>query len=118
MADYSQLKGILLDLQSHRQRQQNQPGEDRTQKRFLVEDMFNYLDINGDGHLSSSELAQLKKKEDLEDDFLNCTPEDLLRFDDYNHDGYLTLQELYTAFRAEGCLEIMQKEETSYEDIH
>uniref|UniRef100_A0A8C6X8G2 Follistatin like 4 n=1 Tax=Naja naja TaxID=35670 RepID=A0A8C6X8G2_NAJNA len=99
MADYSQLKGILLDLQSHRQRQQYQPGEDRTQKRFLVEDMFNYLDINGDGHLSSSELAKLKKKEDLEDDFLNCTPEDLLRFDDYNHDGYLTLQELYTAFQ-------------------
>lgn len=59
MADYSQLKGILLDLQSHRLRQQNQPGEDRTQKRFLVEDMFNYLDINGDGHLSSSELAQV-----------------------------------------------------------
>ncbi|KAK9406568.1 FSTL4: Follistatin-related protein 4 [Crotalus adamanteus] len=58
MADYSQLKGILLDLQSHRQRQQNQP-EDRTQKRFLVEDMFNYLDINGDGHLSNSELAQV-----------------------------------------------------------
>lgn len=59
MADYSQLKGILLDLQSYRQRQQNQPGEDRTQKRFLVEDLFNYLDINGDGHLSSSELAQV-----------------------------------------------------------
>lgn len=59
MADYRQLKGILLDLQSHRQRQQNHPGDERTQKRFLVEDMFNHLDINGDGHLSSSELAQV-----------------------------------------------------------
>lgn len=59
MADYSQLKGILLDLQAHRQKQQNHPGEDRTQKRFLVEDMFNHLDINDDGHLSSSELAQV-----------------------------------------------------------
>lgn len=39
------------------------------------------------------------KKEDLEDDLLDCTLEDLLRFDDYNNDGRLTLQELYTAFR-------------------
>lgn len=59
MADYSQLKAILLDLQSHRQRQENHPGEERAQKRFLVEDLFNHLDINGDGHLSSSELAQV-----------------------------------------------------------
>nr|XP_020650096.1 follistatin-related protein 4 [Pogona vitticeps] len=99
MADYSQLKGILLDLQAHGQKQKNHPGEDRAQKRFLVEDMFNHLDINGDGHLSSSELAQLMKSKELEDDFLDCTPEDLLRFDDYNNDGYLTLQELYTAFQ-------------------
>ncbi|XP_062826439.1 follistatin-related protein 4 isoform X2 [Anolis carolinensis] len=98
MADYSQLKGILLDLQSHQQRQQNYAAEERAQKRFLVEDLFYRLDLNGDGHLSSSELAQVKR-EDLEDDFLECTPEDLLRFDDYNNDGYLTLQELYTAFQ-------------------
>lgn len=39
------------------------------------------------------------KKEDLGDDLLDCTLEDLLRFDDYNNDGRLTLQELYTAFR-------------------
>lgn len=39
------------------------------------------------------------KKEDLADDLLDCTLEDLLRFDDYNNDGRLTLQELYTAFR-------------------
>ncbi|XP_077182972.1 follistatin-related protein 4 isoform X3 [Paroedura picta] len=98
MAEYSQLKGILLDLQSHHQRQQAQPMEDRTWKRFLVEDMFNQLDINGDGHLSSSELVQLMRREELGDDVLDCTPEDLLQFDDYNNDGYLTLQELYTAF--------------------
>lgn len=59
MAEYSQLKGILLDLQSHHLRQQTEPTEDRTWKRFLVEDMFNDLDINGDGHLSSSELVQV-----------------------------------------------------------
>ncbi|XP_059681425.1 follistatin-related protein 4 isoform X2 [Gavia stellata] len=100
MADYSRLKSILLDLQAHRRSPPSSPAEDRaSQKRFLVEDMFKHLDINSDGHLSSSELAQLMKKEDLGDDFLDCTLEDLLRFDDYNNDGRLTLQELYTAFQ-------------------
>ncbi|NXE49471.1 FSTL4 protein, partial [Casuarius casuarius] len=100
MADYSRLKSILLDLQAHRQSPPSSPAADRaSQKRSLVEDMFKYLDINSDGHLSSSELAQVMKKEDLEDDLLDCTLEDLLRFDDYNNDGYLTLQELYTAFQ-------------------
>uniref|UniRef100_A0A8C0BT63 Follistatin like 4 n=1 Tax=Buteo japonicus TaxID=224669 RepID=A0A8C0BT63_9AVES len=100
MADYSRLKSILLDLQAHRQSPLSSPAEDRvSQKRFLVENMFKHLDINSDGHLSSSELAQLMKEEDLEDDLLDCTLEDLLRFDDYNNDGLLTLQELYTAFQ-------------------
>ncbi|XP_029853907.1 follistatin-related protein 4 isoform X2 [Aquila chrysaetos chrysaetos] len=100
MADYSRLKSILLDLQAHRQSPLSSPTEDRvSQKRFLVENMFKHLDINSDGHLSSSELAQLMKEEDLEDDLLDCTLEDLLRFDDYNNDGLLTLQELYTAFQ-------------------
>ncbi|KAM6251491.1 follistatin-related protein 4 [Porphyrio hochstetteri] len=100
MADYSRLKSILLDLQAHRQSPPSIPPEDRvSQKRFLVEDLFKHLDVNSDGHLSSSELAQLMKKEDLEDDLLGCTLEDLLRFDDYNNDGRLTLQELYTAFQ-------------------
>ncbi|KAM6408404.1 follistatin-related protein 4 [Rhynochetos jubatus] len=100
MADYSRLKNILLDLQAHRRSPPSSPPEDRvSQKRFLVEDMFKHLDINSDGHLSSSELAQVMKKEDLEDDLLDCTLEDLLRFDDYNNDGHLTLQEFYTAFQ-------------------
>uniref|UniRef100_A0A8C3K873 Follistatin like 4 n=1 Tax=Calidris pygmaea TaxID=425635 RepID=A0A8C3K873_9CHAR len=108
MADYSRLKSILLDLQAQRRSPPSSPAEDRaSQKRLLVEDMFKHLDINSDGHLSSSELAQdflfsllqLMKKEDLEDDLLDCTLEDLLRFDDYNNDGRLTLQELYTAFQ-------------------
>ncbi|XP_054073838.1 follistatin-related protein 4 isoform X2 [Rissa tridactyla] len=100
MADYNRLKSILLDLQAHRRSLPSGPAEDRaSQKRLLVEDMFKHLDINGDGHLSSSELAQLMKKEELEDDLLDCTLEDLLRFDDYNNDGRLTLQELYTAFQ-------------------
>ncbi|XP_054024309.1 follistatin-related protein 4 isoform X2 [Dryobates pubescens] len=100
MADYSRLKSILLDLQAHRRSPPSSLAEDRvSQKRFLVEDLFKHLDLNSDGHLSSSELAQLMKKEDLEDDLLDCTLEDLLRFDDYNNDGHLTLQELYTAFQ-------------------
>ncbi|XP_014803798.1 PREDICTED: follistatin-related protein 4 isoform X2 [Calidris pugnax] len=100
MANYSRLKSILLDLQAHRRSPPSSPAEDRaSQKRLLVEDLFKHLDLNSDGHLSSSELAQLMKKDDLGDDLLDCTLEDLLRFDDYNNDGRLTLQELYTAFQ-------------------
>ncbi|XP_077182973.1 follistatin-related protein 4 isoform X4 [Paroedura picta] len=43
--------------------------------------------------------SKLMRREELGDDVLDCTPEDLLQFDDYNNDGYLTLQELYTAFQ-------------------
>ncbi|XP_027755619.1 follistatin-related protein 4-like isoform X3 [Empidonax traillii] len=100
MADYSRLKSILLDLQARRQSPPSSLAKDRAaQKRFLIEDLFKHLDLNSDGHLSSSELAQLMKKEALADDLLGCTLEDLLRFDDYNSDGRLTLQELYTAFQ-------------------
>lgn len=42
------------------------------------------------------------KEQDLEEDFLGCSPSDLLRFDDYNSDGWLTLRELLTAFRKSG----------------
>ncbi|XP_038628826.1 follistatin-related protein 4 isoform X2 [Tachyglossus aculeatus] len=100
MADFSRMKSIVLDLQAHRQPWRGvETGESTPQKRLLVEDMFKYADVNSDGHLSGTELAQLMKKEDLEGDFLDCMPEDLLRFDDYNNDGFLTLQELYTAFQ-------------------
>uniref|UniRef100_A0A8C9N7I2 Follistatin like 4 n=1 Tax=Serinus canaria TaxID=9135 RepID=A0A8C9N7I2_SERCA len=100
MADYSRLKSILLDLQARRQSPPGSLAKDRpAQKHFLIEELFKHLDLNSDGHLSSSELAQLMKKEDLEGDLLGCTLEDLLQFDDYNNDGHLTLQELYTAFQ-------------------
>lgn len=60
MADYSRLKSILLDLQARRQSPPSSLAGDRvSQKRFLVEDMFKHLDINSDGRLSSSELAQV-----------------------------------------------------------
>ncbi|KAK2510239.1 hypothetical protein Q9233_017926 [Columba guinea] len=109
MADYSRLKSILLDLQAHRQSPPSSLAEDGvSQKRFLVENMFKHLDTNSDGHLSSLELAQLMKKEDLEDDLLDCTLEDLLRFDDYNNDGRLTLQELYTAFPQPSRMPLMK----------
>ncbi|XP_056372559.1 follistatin-related protein 4 isoform X2 [Hyla sarda] len=99
MADYNRLKNILLDLQANRKKQSSLLGDKISQKRALVEDMFNYLDINIDGHLDSSELAQYSKNEELDDNFLDCSVGDLLRFDDYNMDGYLTLPELYTAFQ-------------------
>ncbi|XP_069812909.1 follistatin-related protein 4-like [Dendropsophus ebraccatus] len=100
MADYNRLKNILLDLQANRKKLKNSPlGDSISQKRALVEDIFNYLDINNDGHLDSFELAQYTKKEELDEHFLDCSVGDLLRFDDYNMDGYLTLPELYTAFQ-------------------
>ncbi|NXF98882.1 FSTL4 protein, partial [Sakesphorus luctuosus] len=100
MAEYSRLKSILLDLQARRQSPPGSLARDRAaQKRFLTQKLFKHLDLNSDGHLSSSELAQLMKKEALEDALLGCTLEDLLRFDDYDSDGRLSLQELYTAFQ-------------------
>ncbi|XP_069055298.1 follistatin-related protein 4 isoform X1 [Pleurodeles waltl] len=100
MADYSRLKSILLDIHAQRLSQSISPTSDRaSQKRSLVEAIFKQLDLNRDGNLGSTELAQLANQKSLEEDFLDCTPEDLLRFDDYNNDGVLTLQELYTAFQ-------------------
>uniref|UniRef100_A0A667H001 Follistatin like 4 n=1 Tax=Lynx canadensis TaxID=61383 RepID=A0A667H001_LYNCA len=102
MADYARLKNVLLVLQARRRPlpdgdTQQDPA---SQKRLLVESLFADLDADGDGHLSSSELAQhVLKEQDLEEGFLGCSPGDLLRFDDYNNDGSLTLHELYTAFQ-------------------
>lgn len=60
MADYSRLKSILLDLQARRQSPPSSLARDKTaQKRFLIEELFKHLDLNSDGHLSSSELAQV-----------------------------------------------------------
>ncbi|XP_014649541.1 PREDICTED: follistatin-related protein 4 [Ceratotherium simum simum] len=98
MADYARLKNVLLALQTRLQPLQD--GDSRqdpaSQKRLLVESLFKDLDADGDGRLSNSELAQHVLKEE---DFLGCSPGDLLRFDDYNNDGYLTLHEFYTAFQ-------------------
>ncbi|XP_066447149.1 follistatin-related protein 4 [Eleutherodactylus coqui] len=100
MADYNRLKNILLDLQANRKKPKSRPPGDKiSEKRALVEDMFNYLDINIDGHLDSYELDQYTRNEELDEHFLDCSVGDLLRFDDYNMDGYLTLPELYTAFQ-------------------
>uniref|UniRef100_A0A8D1IS67 Follistatin-related protein 4 n=1 Tax=Sus scrofa TaxID=9823 RepID=A0A8D1IS67_PIG len=102
MADYARLKKVLLALQTRLQPPHEGDGwpDPASQKRFLVESLFKDLDADGDGHLSSSELAQhVLKEQDLQEDFLGCSPGDLLRFDDYNKDGVLTLRELCTAFQ-------------------
>lgn len=60
MADYSRLKSILLDLQARRHSPPGSLAKDRpAQKRFLIGELFKHLDLNSDGHLSSSELAQV-----------------------------------------------------------
>ncbi|KAL1780314.1 follistatin-related protein 4 isoform X1 [Sigmodon hispidus] len=102
MAGYARLKNVLLALQ--RRRQPPRQGTSRqnlvSQKRFLVGSLFEDLDTDGSGHLSSLELAQyVLKDQDLDGPLKGCSPGDLLRFDDYNSDGSLTLEEFYTAFR-------------------
>ncbi|XP_072813469.1 follistatin-related protein 4 isoform X2 [Vicugna pacos] len=102
MADYARLKKVLLALQTRLQplHEGDSRQDPASQKRLLVESLFKDLDADGDGHLSSSELAQhVLEGQDLEEDFLGCSPGDLLRFDDYNRDGSLTLHEFYTAFQ-------------------
>ncbi|XP_015348310.1 follistatin-related protein 4 [Marmota marmota marmota] len=102
MAGYARLKNVLLALQTHQQplHEVENRQDPASQKLLLVESLFKDLDADGNGHLSSSELAQhMLKEQNLEGDFLGCTPGDLLRFDDYNSDSSLSLHEFYTAFQ-------------------
>ncbi|XP_052613826.1 follistatin-related protein 4 isoform X2 [Peromyscus californicus insignis] len=102
MAGYARLKNVLLALQSRRQPLQQGTNRQNlaSQKRLLVESLFKELDTDGNGHLSSLELAQyVLKEQDLDGSLKGCSPGDLLQFDDYNSDGSLTLGEFYTAFQ-------------------
>ncbi|XP_062391804.1 follistatin-related protein 4 [Sardina pilchardus] len=101
MTEYNKLKGLLLDMQPAGLvlREEERYGTGMEQKRALVDVMFKYLDLNGDGRLGSEELAQISTKEHLEDSLLECTMQDLIRYDDYNNDSHLTLHEFYTAFQ-------------------
>ncbi|XP_022444508.1 follistatin-related protein 4 isoform X5 [Delphinapterus leucas] len=102
MANYARLKKALLALQTRLQplHEGDSRQDPASQKRLLVESLFKDVDVDGDGHLSRSELAQhMLKEQGLEEDFLGCSPGDLLRFDDDNKDGLLTLHEFYTAFQ-------------------
>lgn len=61
MASYARLKNVLLALQTRLQplREGDSPQDSASQKRLLVESLFKGLDADGDGHLNSSELAQV-----------------------------------------------------------
>lgn len=62
MANYARLKNVLLALQTRLQplpEGASHPRDPASQKRLLVESLFKDLDADGDGHLSSSELAQV-----------------------------------------------------------
>lgn len=61
MADYARLKKVLLALQSRLQplHEGDSRQEPTSQKRLLVESLFKDFDADGDGHLGSSELAQV-----------------------------------------------------------
>lgn len=61
MADYARLKNVLLALQTRLQPhpEGSNRGDPASQKRLLVESLFKDWDTDGDGRLSSSELAQV-----------------------------------------------------------
>lgn len=61
MADYARLKKVLLALQSRLQPllEGDSRQDPASQKRLLVESLFKDFDTDGDGHLGSSELAQV-----------------------------------------------------------
>lgn len=60
MAEYNKLKSMLLDIQSKGlSREEESYGSGMEQKRALVDAMFKYLDLNGDGRLGSEELTQV-----------------------------------------------------------
>ncbi|XP_031427311.1 follistatin-related protein 4 isoform X1 [Clupea harengus] len=100
MTEYNKLKSMLLDMQLKGVKRKDKGyGNSMDEKRALVDAMFKYLDLNGDGRLGSEELAQISTKEHLEDSLLECTMQDLIRYDDYNNDSHLTLHEFYTAFQ-------------------
>lgn len=63
MADYSRLKNVLLVLQARLQSLEggDHGQEPASQKRLLVEALFQQLDTNRDGHLDSLELAQVRR---------------------------------------------------------
>ncbi|XP_037544187.1 follistatin-related protein 4 [Nematolebias whitei] len=100
MSEYNKLKSMLLDMQPKVMKtgQQSQQ-RDMEEKRALVDTMFKYLDVNQDSRLVSDELEKISVKEHLDDNLLECTMQDLLRYDDYNNDGHLSLHEFYTAFQ-------------------
>lgn len=62
MADYARLKNVLLALQTRRRPlpEGDSRQDPASQKRLLVESLFTDLDADGDGHLSSPELAQVR----------------------------------------------------------
>ncbi|GCB72020.1 hypothetical protein scyTo_0001787 [Scyliorhinus torazame] len=100
LAEYNRLKNVLLDLQSQRYfQQENITMDTTTLKKILVQNMFKYFDISGDGLIENSELAQAMTEDTLDNDPFDCNLFDLLQYDDYNNDGVLTLEELYTAFQ-------------------
>ncbi|KAB0389054.1 hypothetical protein E2I00_020183 [Balaenoptera physalus] len=62
MADYARLKKALLALQTRLQslHEGDSRQDPASQKRLLVESLFKDLDVDGDGHLSRSELTQVE----------------------------------------------------------
>lgn len=61
MAEYNQLKSMLLDMQ-HRSRTDGKQTVENAmdQRRATVDTLFEYLDLNQDGRLRGGELAEVR----------------------------------------------------------
>jgi len=66
----------------------------------LVSELFNEMDLDGNGYLSESEIRAL-----LQSDAFECSYEDVeevLDNMDFNHDGYVDIEEMKRAIMEDG----------------
>jgi Ca2+-binding EF-hand superfamily protein len=69
-----------------------------TEKKNVVDDMFDYYDWSGDDHLEIAELNDVEQRDHLDRLSQHCHLSDLLVYSDQNNDGFITLNEFYALF--------------------
>ncbi|XP_043918004.1 follistatin-related protein 5 isoform X2 [Protopterus annectens] len=102
VSEYSKMKNMLLDMQNKKYfKQENikEPEDKAFLKKMLVDQLFEYFDVDNNGLIDSHDLSQVIKQDGLGKDLLECTLFDLLKYDDYTRDKHLSLDEIYRAFQ-------------------
>ncbi|XP_075400856.1 follistatin-related protein 5 isoform X3 [Tenrec ecaudatus] len=100
--EYNKMKNMLLGLQNQKyvtQENENPTGDDISQQKTLVDQMFKRFDADSNGLVNINELTQIIKQEEFNKDLSDCTLYDLLKYDDFNSDKHLALEEFYRAFQ-------------------